>query len=130
MWIPRSVEVHKELRALYTEAETMLKVASEIDFSDEIIQTNNLKQSNIVRFPSNVYWGCLVVLSRAATKQDGVRIPSTGFLTIYYVPHILKQRPLTIIGFSFEGWNGHPWHLEKIIVQEWADQGLLTLVPN
>lgn len=128
LWIPRSVDVHKELRALHTESETLLTSASEIDFSDEIIRANDLKQLNIVRFPANVYWGCLDILRSAATRQERVRIPSTGFLTIYYVLQILSQRPLIVIGFSFEGWNGHPWHLEKKIVQHWADQGMLTLI--
>jgi hypothetical protein len=130
LWLPRDVDVHKKLRTLYADSETLLTSSTEIDFSDEIIQANDLKNLHLVRFPSKIYWGCLDVLRKAATRHDAVRIPSTGFLTIYYVLQKLNQQPLTVIGFSFEGWNGHPWHLEKKIVKQWANDALLTLIPS
>jgi hypothetical protein len=130
LWFPRCVEVHKELRAQYPDSETLLTAVAETDISDEIIRATDLQQSKIVRFSARVYWRCLDILSRVATRHDPVRIPSAGFLTLYYVLNILEQRPVTLVGFTFEGWKGHPWHLERKIVRQWGAEGLLTFVPS
>jgi len=130
LWFPRCVEVHKQLRERYPVEDSLIRKKAEKDFADRIIRTNDLQQTNIVRFPEDIYWGCLDVLSKAAGRGAPVRIPSTGFLSLYYVLYVLKQRPVTLVGFTFEGWVGHPWALEESLVREWHNEGLVTWVPD
>ena len=130
LWFPRCVEVHKALRAQHPDSQTLLTAASETDISDEIIRANDLQQENILRFSASVYWSCMDVLSGVATRHDPARIPSTGFLTLYYILTILEPQPVTLVGFTFEGWKGHPWHLERKIIHQWSDEGRLTFVPS
>ena len=130
LWFPRCVEVHKQLRERYPVEESLIVKKAERDFADRIIRTNDLQQTNIVRFSEDVYWGCLEILSKATGRDAPVRIPSTGFLALYYVLYVLKQRPVTLVGFTFEGWKGHPWAIEESLVIGWANEGLVTCVPG
>jgi len=55
-------------------------------------------------------------------------VPSTGIIGIETVlkdPMFKKYKQKFLLGFGWEGWIGHPWELEKKLVQKYLNQGLL-----
>jgi hypothetical protein len=45
-------------------------------------------------------------------------MPSTGMIAYHWLSQRLKPRDsLDIAGFTFEGWEGHPWKIEKTLVK-------------
>jgi hypothetical protein len=43
-------------------------------------------------------------------------LPSSGFVTISHLLHTMPRAKLTLYGFTFEGWDKHPWCAEKAFV--------------
>ena len=124
---PRAVEVHADLRA--TRDSGFLKAKSEHDVAERILKRNGLRQ-RWLRFDAAFYRRCLDRLRSIDPLIDPTSIPSAGFLA---TNHVLETRPgaeVTLVGFTFEGWPGHPWAVEAAFVGREVETGRLTLVPS
>jgi hypothetical protein len=124
IWLPRAVEVHRELRARHPEA--AMSPAAEQDFAGRILARNQLTQP-VVRFGADFYRRCLELLQAMPDPPAPTMIPSAGFLALH---HVLERHPearITLVGFTFEGWHGHPWAHEAARVRALAAAGRLTL---
>ena len=52
-------------------------------------------------------------------------MPSLGFTVLDLLAHRTYGSRLGIAGFSFEGWDGHPWRKERTLAERYLEQGLL-----
>lgn len=61
--------------------------------------------------------------------KERFTMPSTGvFAVLYAINEISKDGDeLNLIGFTFEGWRGHGWEIERALIQELAKLGKLNL---
>ena len=123
IWIPREMEVHRALRR--GAANELLKPGNEVDYSEEILRENRLRQP-CDRIGADVYWRSISALQRLFPGLD--KMPSSGFVVLTYVLQRFPDSQITLIGFSFEGWSGHPWELEKRFVHTAVKRGVLDLV--
>ena len=56
--------------------------------------------------------------------------PSTGFVALHWYLETLPARArVTLHGFGFEGWEGHPWARERAWVEARAREGRVKVVP-
>ncbi len=58
------------------------------------------------------------------------RRPSTGFVALHH--HLVARGPrgrTLLYGFTFEGWEGHPWQREREWIAAREAEGAVTLVP-
>ena len=106
-----------------------------VDFSKQLVLHNQLQGKAITylsaEFNVRVFNALLAEMRQLGPTVPFV-CPSTGFLAIEYVmasPRFTDCRK-HIVGFGFEGWNGHPWQLERSIVTRYAQQSRLLLHPN
>jgi hypothetical protein len=123
IWLPREMEVHRALRR--GAPDEPLKPGNEIDYSDEILRENRLQQP-CDRISADVYWRSISALRKFSPALD--KMPSSGFVTLIYVLERFPEWQVTLVGFSFEGWSGHPWELERRFVQAAAERGVMDLV--
>jgi len=129
VWFPRVVNVNKEIRRIFPNSRQFLAENTEIDYSRKIYTCNALNQQ-IVRFSRADYVDCINLIRKYSKYNDLIKIPSTGFLVIHY---ILKRKPImpvNLIGFSFKGWIGHPFDVERLIVERWQEKKLVKLLPT
>jgi len=127
LWFPRDTRIHRELRKQHPYT-TLLKPSAESDYSREIVRLNDLHQEHHVRFSPIFYRECLEVLDTVSRKNDPVRIPSSGFMATYYTLQRYNGAPVTLVGFTFEGWEGHPWHLERQVMRKWVNEEKITIM--
>lgn len=128
IWFPRCAGVHSTLLRGKLLAPN-LAADSDVDYSAEIVKQNKLPQKNQLRFSESFYWSCieqLYDLNRPEVVQ--VKIPSTGFMAVHYLLSVLSAKSVTLIGFSWQGWEGHPWEKERQVLEKWAKQGLITIL--
>lgn len=121
IWFPRAVEVHRRLRE--GRAESFLSERSERDLAQRILRANRLRQ-RWRRFDAGFYWRCL---ERLGAERDPTMVPSAGFMATNHVLERFEGGEITLVGFTFQGWEGHPWRLEEAFVQRMAAEGALTL---
>lgn len=55
-------------------------------------------------------------------KADFV-MPSAGFTVLECLSQTRSCSRVTLVGFTFEGWPGHPWVKERAIAEQYADEG-------
>ncbi|MDI1230975.1 MAG: glycosyltransferase family 29 protein [Methylobacter sp.] len=97
------------------------------DYSKFILKENELKQKNILFLNEDLFFEACMDLN---IIQPSNLIPSSGYMALKY---ILKQYgtasvKITVLGFTFTGADGHPWHEEKKCVQAFSQAGLITLL--
>ena len=127
LWIPADVRVcHEHITGL-----SMSDVGlADTDLSDKIIKSNELGHLPVVRFSAEFNIRVFELL-----KQGGCKFtcPSTGFFAIQYVldePRFAEWDKL-VFGFTFKGWSGHPFEMEKKIVMQYAKElQNFTFVPS
>ena len=125
VWFPRAVEVHRELREAH-EGDFVESLAAE-DVSARILRRNRLRQP-CLHFDAAFYRRCLGCLGEEGGLPDPTMIPSAGFLATRHVLERMPESRVTLIGFTFEGWPGHPWAQEARHVRGLAAAGRLTLL--
>ena len=96
----------------------------------EIIDAQKLSEEKISVITEDMYirtWERL--LSFGAT--DAI-MPSTGLLGIEMIldDQSFNDYEKYIIGFGWEGWKGHPWHLEKMLIEDYINNGILKTLPR
>jgi hypothetical protein len=127
VWFPRAVDVHRDLRV--TQPDGYLKPLAEQDFAERIMRNNGLRQPWL-RFDAAFYRRCLDRLRAIDPDVDPTSIPSAGFMALNRVLETGSDAEVSLVGFTFQGWHGHPWSIEEAFVQREARAGRLTLVPS
>ena len=82
-----------------------------------------------IRLDEAFYGRCISQLFDLSNPDRLVLMPSTGFLAVHYVLEAMPDYRLCMVGFSFEGWPGHPWTLEQAHIASLASQGRLEFIP-
>ena len=68
---------------------------------------------------------------RDLDSNTGNTLPSAGMVVIQRVledPEFAAHRKY-VLGFTFEGWHGHPFAAEKRLVEAYSARGLLQILP-
>lgn len=145
IFIVRNLKSHSEHLELVKKSE--LKSRYLLDYTAEIIQSFRSSASKIeslsYNFNKNVFdninYFPLIILTRYIFLDPKVRrhfsvknlmrrfyykrkflMPSTGMFTIIYtIEKIMKAGDeLHLFGFTFEGWHGHAWAVERALCNE------------
>jgi len=127
VWFSRALGVHADLRSAHPEGR--LQPRSERDWAARIVEANGLSQP-WRRFDAPFYHRCLARLRETDPGLEPTLIPSAGFMA---VNHVLETRPdaaVALVGFTFQGWPGHPWAVEETFMRREAAAGRLTLVSS
>jgi hypothetical protein len=127
IWFPRALGLHKSipLNPLYGGA---LGVDPESeDVAREILSANELPQPYL-HFNESFYSRCIRSLYDNDCPHCYIQMPSAGFMATQYVLENMPDDRLSLIGFGFEGWAGHPWELERSKIKSLANQGVLELI--
>ncbi len=124
---PRAVEVHEELRARAPDG--YVKPAAERDISGRILRRNRLRQP-ATHFDADFYRRCLACLQEGDDPADPGMFPSAGFMALRHVLERMEGARATLIGFTFQGWKGHPWAQEAAYVRRLAGDGRLELIAS
>jgi hypothetical protein len=127
IWFPRLPGVHGMLRA--SRPDGLLTARSERDFAEAIVRENGLTQP-WRRLDPEFYRRCLDLLRAIDAKVDPTSIPSAGFMALNQVFELWPDDAVTLVGFTFQGWPGHPWAIEETFVRRAEAAGRLTLVPS
>lgn len=127
VWLPRNASLLEHRK---TVKDRHFDPSRFRDLGDELIDSNQLQDKTVVRFSNELNAQVLSELKALSSSQ--FREPSTGILAISY---ILSERRFddyqkVMLGFTFEGWKGHPWSSEKALVEHRIAEGAsLSLIP-
>jgi hypothetical protein len=71
--------------------------------------------------------GVIAEAQRLVQAESCPLMPSLGFVAL---AHLLNDSSFTrhdkyLLGFTAEGWNGHPWAVEKRLIDRWLASGVL-----
>src|SRR5262249_61322619 len=70
------------------------------------------------------YWSAKDALDTYGAAVDSR--PSSGVLVLFQIMNSPSLwRPITLFGFSHEGWEGHAWDAERALVVDWRGLGAL-----
>ncbi|MFZ9752264.1 MAG: hypothetical protein ACO3B3_01740 [Cyanobium sp.] len=127
IWFPRALGLHNRIPLHPSYGGCVVDAALD-DISLEILKANDLRQPWI-RLDEAFYARCISQLFDLSNPDCVVLMPSTGFLAAHYVFETMPDYRLTMVGFSFEGWPGHPWTLEQAHIASLASQGRLEFIP-
>lgn len=125
IWIPRVADILLTHRIAYKKitGDRHFNEKKFRDLSAELISSNELGNKKIVRFSQELNEDVLDNLKRLSLVD--FREPSTGILAI---SHALSDERFAaydkiILGFTFEGWKGHPWSGEQLLVKKYMEEG-------
>lgn len=96
-----------------------------LDYSNAIVRRNSLRARTRIFFGADIYRRCLELCRIEQDVQIPKMQPSTGFLGLQYV----LQRygacgaTITLVGFTFAGWERHPWQAEQAVVEALEHEG-------
>lgn len=117
IWFPRTESILEHRKTVPDRHFDQLRFR---DLSADLIASNHLANKSIVRFSDTLNAEVLSALKRLSSEE--FREPSTGILAIAHVltaPTYSKLQKV-ILGFTFEGWKGHPWAGERALVESYA----------
>ena len=119
-------EYKRKKRILKSEIEATLQ---KINIGDEIISAQNIPKDKVKQITDKLY---LSLCNKLNLFKDNTfaSMPSTGIVGVEMIlnDQFFNDYEKYIIGFSWEGWNGHPWKEEKALVQYYIDNGSLKLL--
>ncbi len=100
------------------------------DIIAEIINAQKIPKKRVTSITEKMYihtWKKLI--SYGATDA---LMPSTGLLGIEMILDnpSFRNHEKYIIGFTWQGWKGHPWQLEKRLVEKYIENGVLKVLPE
>lgn len=58
------------------------------------------------------------------------KVPSTGFIAIIHYLKTYSNTPIFIHGFSWEGWEGHEWNMERTAVHKLINTKRISWAKN
>ena len=102
-----------------------LRIIEQRDIIAEIINAQKIPKKKVTSITEKMYikvWEKL--LSYGTTDA---LMPSTGLLGIEMILDNPSFRDYEkyIVGFKWQGWDGHPWRLEKELIEKYIKQGVL-----
>jgi len=114
---------YREGKATFDKWEKLIIIAeNEVkDYSALIINSNNWKTRNI----ETIYSDNLPV--REKLNNGG----SSGFIILEWLLNSKKEDlifPISLVCFTWQGWEGHAWEQEKKICHEYQKLGLVDIV--
>ena len=94
------------------------------DFTDAMIERRvSGRPWRYIRARS--YWSAKDALDTYGAAVDSR--PSSGVLVLFQIMNSPSfWRPITLFGFSHEGWEGHAWDAERALVDDWRGWCALT----
>lgn len=126
IWFPRPLASHRQLPLDPAYGGARISDPVDDDVSLNIIESNNLRQTCLC-FGKDFYLRCILKLYDLRAAQY-VLMPSSGYIAINYVIETMPAADIFLLGFDFQGWDGHPWALEKESVRLMASQGIVTII--
>lgn len=98
---------------------------TETEYGKNIVISNNLTGKDIEYITNDLYktlWDKLLSLG-----STNAVMPSSGMVVIEKVVSDGKYHDYEkyLVGFSHEGWEGHPWDLEKKLIDHYVSNGSL-----
>jgi len=128
IWIPRDVRVHKKYNDLYLEAGGDPALPEPLSDRTRQILAANFSDLTVCRFGAATNEAAFLTLSVLSTTA--FVMPSTGYLALM---HALTATAWTgyeirLAGFSFTGWQGHPWAAERAAVAALVKQKRLRIL--
>ncbi len=107
-----------------------LNIIGQRDIIAEIIDAQKISKKRVTSISEKMYiqtWKKL--LSYGATDA---LMPSTGLLGIEMILDnpSFRNHEKYIIGFTWQGWKGHPWQLEKRLVEKYIENEVLKILPH
>lgn len=105
------------------------RVGGEHDWTPELCARLSLRGAPVWLFNDPLFFAARAALKRDGGREDGV--PSSGFLTLYWLLSRPSRPRLTIdvYGFGFAGWEGHDWAAERHWTERREREGRLRLHP-
>jgi len=106
------------------------KIIGTRDLITEMIKAQKISKNKVRVITKHLYmrvWDKLILYGTA----DAI-VPSTGVLGIEMIlddPNFHDYEKY-IVGFSWKGWNGHPWQAEKLLVNKYIKNGTLTVLSH
>lgn len=116
IWLPRTPSLLEHRK---TVKDRHFNPARFRDLGDALVSGNQLEDRSIVKFSDALNERILNDLKSLSSGE--FREPSTGILAIAHIlaqPRFADYRKI-ILGFTFEGWTGHPWSGEKALVERY-----------
>lgn len=109
VWLPRDSGVHAALGV-------DMPADGCLDVSAELLERSALADRRVIRFDAGLNERVFRELQRRSARP--FTCPSTGILAIEYVAGQARFDGYEkyIFGFSFRGWEGHPWRAERDLV--------------
>ncbi|MCO6508998.1 MAG: hypothetical protein J6578_09475 [Snodgrassella sp.] len=80
----------------------------------------NLDQYPVRIIPDHIHFQCMDLLHS--------KFPSTGLLAIYYVLQYYPKHKIILHNFTNQGWSGHNWDREKLLIQTWEKEKRIDIV--
>ena len=125
----RDIKVHRRF-LLATEQERYLNLID--DHADEIVHHNEILSNRTdklsKKFNLDVFRAIWQERKRRWIPGPFI-MPSTGIFAVMYAVGLKEMLgyDVTLIGFTFHGWKGHPWSSEKRLCAELANKGILSI---
>ncbi len=127
IWLPRTPSILEHRKSV---RDRHFDVARFRDLGEELVNKNRLTSKVIERFSDKRNAEILDSLKKLSSEE--FREPSTGILAIAHAVASPRFAHLNkvILGFTFEGWKGHPWKGERALIAQFASQSIsLHLMP-
>ncbi len=104
------------------------QITGERNLVTEIINAQKISEEKVTVITENMYiriWEKLLFYG----TTDAI-MPSTGMLGIEMIldDPAFNDYEKFIVGFGWEGWNGHPWQSEKLLVENYIKNGVLKIL--
>jgi hypothetical protein len=129
IWFPRALGMHRQLPLNPAYGGALAADPESVDVGKEILSANGLRQP-CLRFDEKFYSYCIRQLYGDDFSNQIILMPSSGFMATQYILQSMSYDRLTLVGFGFEGWPGHPWELERSKIMTLADQGALEFIAS
>jgi len=123
IWFPRPI-MHTARQIFFRSKNE--KILRETDFSRFIIDRNKLQRKRIIYCGQALYDNACSDLN--IPNRIDIYEPSSGYLAIKYALEKFDSDDTTIhiIGFTFQGFEGHPWEREKEEIKQLTEKGRLN----
>ena len=99
-----------------------------VNFETDVRRRLRDRGASVRTLPDAMRRDAIAALSRIGDGPDGPIWPSTGFLALYWYDRMTDPAAtLTLYGYGFTGWPGHPWARERAWVERRARSGRIRL---
>lgn len=117
VWFPRNEISHKYYIMACEGTDYFKRLRDQlVDRSADIISANQFAGRYVI-FDRAI--NELAFLSLYAAGAPAFPMPSSGFLSLMYIvtDDRFRDHDINLFGFTFQGWDGHPWRYEKQVLE-------------